>query len=115
MKALAQTSKTAILKEAVRAKTSLANLKNKVEERAGRTMDVALTLGGAAAAGYVAVKFPGQWYGLDKTVWLGGAFALLGLSGMAGRRASDPLLNLGNGMLAAWVYDATKAKVAANP
>lgn len=106
-----QVSKQEAIKEAVSARRSLKNLRDKVAERAGRAMDVGLTLGGAAAAGYVDAKFPGMWMNVDKTLWIGGGLVLLGLSGLAGAKASDPLMNLGNGMLSAWLYNLVKAKV----
>lgn len=112
---LARISKEEAVKQAISAKRQLVNLKNKIADNGDRFMDVGLTLGGAGIAGFVDVRFPGQWYGIDKPVWLGGALITLGLFGAFGKRGSDPAINLGNGMVAAWVYNQAKMRAAPSP
>jgi len=104
-------SKEEAVKEAVSARKALKNFKEKAATASGRVMDVGLTLAGAGVAGYVDAKFPGDWMKLPKTLWIGGALVVLGLTGLAGKKASDPLLNAGNGMLSAWLYNTVRAKV----
>ena len=105
------TSKEDLAKEAISARKSLRSFKEKAQEASARVMDVGLTLGGAGIAGYVDAKFPGDWMKLPKTLWIGGGLVLLALTGLAGKKATDPLLNLGNGMLSAWLYNTVRAKV----
>jgi hypothetical protein len=76
-------------------------------------METALTVGAGAGAGYLSAKFPGQWMGVDKELWIGGSLLLLGLTGLGGARMSDAALSLGNGVMAAWAFNMVKTKALA--
>ena len=107
---LANVSKTKALQMAASAKRQLARVREEAAEMTGRVMDTGLTVGGGAAAGYVNAKFPGQWVGVDKEIWIGGGLALIGLAGMGGAKWNQAVLDLGNGMLAGWAYNAVRTK-----
>jgi hypothetical protein len=109
---LANVSKTEAVKLAARYKKQIANIKAKGAEVGENVMVTALTIGAGAGAGYVAAKFPGQWVGVDKEIWLGGGLLLLGLTGLGGNKMSDAMLSMGNGVMAAWAYNMVRTKAA---
>jgi hypothetical protein len=107
---LANVSKQEAVKLAARYKRQIAKIKEKGAAVGENVMVTALTIGAGAGAGYVAAKFPGQWVGVDKEIWLGGGLLLLGLTGLGGAKMSDAMLSMGNGVMAAWAYNMVKTK-----
>lgn len=107
---IAQVSKKEAVSLAVRYKGQIARAKAKAAEVGENLMQTALTIGAGAGAGYMAAKFPGKWVGVDKEIWLGGALLLAGLTGLGGKRFSDSMLSMGNGVFAAWAYTMVKEK-----
>jgi len=98
---------------AARLKKQLANIKAKGAKIGENIMLVGLTAGGAAGAGYLAAKFPGQWLKMDKEWWIGGGLVVLGLTGLGGERLSDAALALGGGVIAGRLYATVKEKASA--
>lgn len=107
---LANVSKQEAVKLAARYKRQIAKIKEQGAQVGENVMVTALTIGAGAGAGYVAAKFPGQWVGVDKEIWLGGGLLLLGLTGLGGAKMSDAMLSMGNGVMAAWAYNMVKTK-----
>ena len=107
---LAKVSKEEAVSLAARYKKQIANIRDKGAKIGENVMETVLTVGAGAGLGYVAAKYPGQWMSVDKEIWIGGGFLLLGLTGLGGDKMSDAMLALGNGALAAWAYGAVKAK-----
>jgi hypothetical protein len=89
--------------------SKLARYNKQAKEAASRTMTVAISVGGAAAAGYISKKFPGQWMGIDQELILGGGLLAAGLLKLGGDKMSEPMLAAGSGILAAYAYNKTKA------
>ncbi len=87
----------------------LAEYKSQAKEAASRTMTVAIGVGGAAAAGYIKKKFPGQWMGIDQELILGGGLLAAGLLKLGGDKMSEPMLAAGSGILAAYAFNKTQA------
>lgn len=90
-------------------KAQLASIRKSGREAAERSMNVAISVGAAAGAGYMAKQFPGQWMSVDKEIWLGGGFLALGLLGVFGDKVSDPMVAAGSGILSAYVYNRVAA------
>ncbi len=109
----AQVSKTELAKSANRYKAQLAKIKDQASAYGERIMTTAVTIGSAAGAGYISAKYPGQWIGVDKELWIGGTFLLLGLTGLGGDKMSEAMLSAGNGVMAAWAFQMTKTKALA--
>jgi len=107
---LANVSKKEAVTLAARYKKQLANVKAKGAEIGENIMETALTIGAGAGMGYVAAKFPGQWLGVDKELWVGGGMLLLGLTGLGGKKMSDAAMAMGNGVLAAYAFNMVKSK-----
>jgi hypothetical protein len=110
---LAPVSKTNLMKKVASQAKSLQRYRAKAAAVGERVMETGLTVGGGALAGYMAVKFPGQWVGVDKEIWVGGGFLVAGLTGIGGSRMSDAALAIGNGMMAVWAANMVRSKVAA--
>lgn len=85
----------------------LAKIKEQAKLASTRTMSVALGVGGAAAMGFVAAKYPGQWMGIDKELLVGGGLLAAGLL-MPDEKMSDPMLHAGAGILSAYAYNRTR-------
>ena len=113
MSAIAGVSKTTLFKELASKKKQIANVKKKAAEYGENIMGSMVTIGGGAAAGYIAVKWPGQWMGIDKALWVGGGALLMGLTGLGGDKMSDSAMAFGNGVMAVWIADMVKSKVSA--
>lgn len=106
-------SKTNLFKELASKKKQIANVKAKAAKAGENMMESLLTIGGGAGAGYMAVKWPGQWVGVDKEIWVGGGLLLIGLTGLGGSKMSDAAMSLGNGVMAVWAANMVRTKVAA--
>ena len=104
------TSRSAALEQAAKYKKQIANIKAKGAEVGQRVMTTAITIGAGAGAGFYAGKYPGKWMNVDKELWIGGVLMGLGLTGLGGDTMSDAALAGGNGVLAAWGYNAAKTK-----
>jgi hypothetical protein len=109
---LANVSKADALKKAATFKKQLMNLKEKYASSGEAIMETALTVGAGAGMGYVAAKFPGDWLGVNKEIWIGGGLLLLGLTGLGGEKMSGAAMSLGNGVLAAWSYNMVRDRAA---
>ena len=108
--ALANVSKTEAIKKAASWRNKYMKVVEKGAKVGDNVMSTAVTIGAAGAVGYFVGKMPGQWLGMDKELWIGGGAMLLGLIGLAGPRASDVLLDAGNGVLAAWTFNLARSK-----
>lgn len=104
-----ETAAISLKKKYNSARASLDRAREKGREAAERTMTVAISVGAAAGAGYVAKQFPGQWMSVDKELWLGGGFLAVGLMGLFGDKVSDPMVAAGSGILSAYVYNRVAA------
>lgn len=98
-------------KAAKSARSKLAKLKENAAEVGQRVMGTALTIGAGAAVGFLDAKYPGKWLNVDKEIWIGGALLALGLLRIGGDTMSDAMLYAGNGVMAAWAYNAVKTRV----
>ena len=96
---------------AVRARARAASLYAKAREKTEQAMMFATGVGIAAAVGYWLGKTDDdQWFNIDKEIIIGGAMAVIGLSGLGGKQATGIATAGGMTVLGAWAFNKAKAK-----
>lgn len=104
-------SKGALMQKVKSQAKTIARVRIKAAVYGEKMLETVVTVGGGAAAGYMSVKWPGQWMSIDKEIWVGGGAIIVGLTGLGGARMSDAALSFGNGVMAVWAANLVKAKI----
>lgn len=104
-------TKTEAIEIASRYKTRYKNAIAKGKKAGEQIMQFGVAVGIAAGIGYYmgdTVKKGGtlQWAGIDKEIWIGGLFTVIGLTGLGGESMSGFSRAAGTGVFSAWGYNA---------